>query len=87
MLQPSQIRHRNARKEELEEPRPNQIIGTFIGKTPTLELREFRLHACTLGRNEGVPEVRKSLVAQGIFAFSLMGIIFCVIRVCFWASF
>ena len=86
-MQTSWNRTRNSHKEELEEPWPYKIIGIFIGKTPALELCEFRLYACTLGRNEGVSEVRKSLVAQGIFTFSLMGIFFYVTRGCFWASF
>ena len=87
VMQTSWNRTRNSHKEELEEPWPYKTIGIFIGKTPGLELCEFRLYACTLGRNEGVSEAQKSLVAQGFFALSLMGIIFYVIRGCFWASF
>ena len=45
------------------------IIGTFIGKTRTLELCDFRLHACTLGRKLRWINLSKSLAAQGFLTY------------------
>ena len=70
-MQTSWNRTRNSHKEELEEPWPYKIIGIFIGKTPALELCEFRLYACTLGRNEGVSEAQKTLRLKGFLHFHL----------------
>ena len=73
--------------QELEEPRPKYIIGTFIGKTRTLELSDFRLHACTLGRKLRWINLSKSLAAQRLLGSRFICFIFYVTRGCFWASF
>ena len=79
VMQPSQNRHRDINNQELEEPWLDYIIGTFIGKTRTLELGDFRLHACTLGRNSRAGNARKSVAPQGFFSLNFICNIFCVI--------